>query len=155
MRIRNVLSRHGWVLTAILNQMIDLCGRLALLNIDGIYKEARREYKADPNTHLSYLLPPKLFAVIVSSAFLGALSGFHGFPLVLQLNQKRTVNRWIHPWRRGEDSEKIGDDIPLMTFETIDLKYSTIAQQEHNEAAGRVTGKEELGTLLSTHICQL
>ncbi|KAL2801512.1 P-loop containing nucleoside triphosphate hydrolase protein, partial [Aspergillus granulosus] len=154
--IRLLNAKHVWVLTAtpMLNQMIDLCGPLALLNNDGINVEARREladsggdalrvyldaeekYKADPNTDLSYLLSPKLFAAIAHRHFLGALSGFHGLPLVLrQIALARSNGDPVDPsTATGEDYERIGDDIPPMTFETIDLKYSTIAQQEHDEA---------------------
>jgi hypothetical protein len=40
----------------------------------------------------------------------------------------------VDPAAQSDDCEKIGDDIPPMMFETTNIKYRTIAQQEHDLA---------------------
>ncbi|KAL3458836.1 hypothetical protein BJX64DRAFT_291744 [Aspergillus heterothallicus] len=86
---------------------------------------------------LTYLLSLKLFAAITHWHYLGALGGFHGLLLVLRQIALAWANGDPVDPDGDKDSDWIGDDIPPITFQTVDLVYSGRAQREHDKAYTR------------------
>ncbi|KAL4982726.1 P-loop containing nucleoside triphosphate hydrolase protein [Aspergillus falconensis] len=161
-------AQHIWIFSAtpMLNQMVDLGGYLALMHQADwdtkaasaiaeaggdplqIYLDAEQTLKTTPNTDITHLLSPWLFSAVAHKDYLKALSGHHALPLVLrQICLARAKDDPVDPTtvKPGETYEKIGDSIPPLEIQTIDLCYPPYLQKEHDAVYNMLVRKLKTG----------